>query len=315
MVHMCASLAALLLVAPGGALAQSQILGPPSSADPASTQWTDKRPVLTAASLVFGAYDPHGDFTAERHVSTEHLFLPWEDVELASLSDADEYARSRGRNLMISVEPWSWDKDSRLTGTDLLANIRANRYAANMAGICQAAARLQSEVTFRWGQEMEDPDSRFVWAGWDPADYRMAYRQFVTQCREHIDNASYMWSPKGMAGLEAYYPGDDVVDSVGLSIFGFEPYDVANFGRPRSFAEVLQPAYARVVGFDKPIYVAELGYEGSLQYVTHWADDVATPDAAFPELVGVVYFNDREVYPWPDGFGLPNWRVASDVVN
>ncbi|EHK54212.1 hypothetical protein MAXJ12_26298, partial [Mesorhizobium alhagi CCNWXJ12-2] len=26
-----------------------------------------------------------------------------------------------------------------------------------------------------------------------------------------------------------------------------------------------------------------------------------------------VYFNDREVYPWPNNFGRPNWRVTNQV--
>ena len=30
-------------------------------------------------------------------------------------------------------------------------------------------------------------------------------------------------------------------------------------------------------------------------------------------LAAVVYFNDREVYPWPENYGLPNWRVAREA--
>ena len=34
---------------------------------------------------------------------------------------------------------------------------------------------------------------------------------------------------------------------------------------------------------------------------------------SFLILAAVVYFNDREVYPWPENYGLPNWRVAREA--
>jgi endoglucanase len=36
--------------------------------------------------------------------------------------------------------------------------------------------------------------------------------------------------------------------------------------------------------------------------------------AEYPQLVGVVYFDQREVYPWPENFGMPDWRLANRVI-
>lgn len=58
------------------------------------------------------------------------------------------------------------------------------------------------------------------------------------------------------------YPGNDVVDLIGLSVFGLEQYDRDKTGRDQTFAEHLAPGYARVAAYGKPIMVAELGYEG-----------------------------------------------------
>ena len=82
----------------------------------------------------------------------------------------------------------------------------------------------------------------------------------------------------------------------------------ARIGR---FAEILAPGYQLAEKFGKPIMVAELGYEGDQDYVTRWAETVAKPDPQFPKLSAIVYFNDREVYAWPDNYGFPNWRVNS----
>jgi endoglucanase len=42
--------------------------------------------------LPYGVYDPFGDFIDSNGVSIEHVFLPWEDVDIFSLFDADDYA-------------------------------------------------------------------------------------------------------------------------------------------------------------------------------------------------------------------------------
>ncbi|ERI12133.1 endoglucanase H [Brucella intermedia] len=138
-----------------------------------------------------------------------------------------------------------------------------------------------------------------------------AYRHVISICRKHLPNARYMWSPRGDAQLEAYYPGDEYLDIIGLSVFGYQPYDKLVVGRDTTFVERTKPGYDRVAGFGKPVAIAELGYEGSDSYVRDWAAEANKPHAEFPALTAVIYFNDREVYPWPRGVGRPDWRVAN----
>lgn len=305
------------LMISGAVLAANTPARIPDADSPSAKIASDKRAIITPQSIDFGAYDPHGDFAEDRNPKIEHLFLPWEDVDLSTLALADEYARERGRSLMITVEPWSWSIDWRLSPDQLYNGIMAGDFDANMAAVCSEAAKLKSPVTIRWGQEMDEDKEgwfKFTWAYWTPAQFVKAYRHAITVCRQHITDAKFVWSPKGKEGLKDYYPGDEYVDIVGLSVFGYQPYDNDVFGKDQTFAEALKPGYDRVVGFGKPIMVAELGYEGEPAYVRSWAEDVTKPHAQFPDLIAVVYFNDREVYPWPN-YGLPDWRVVQQAVN
>jgi beta-mannanase len=271
----------------------------------------DKRPVIGANAVTPGAYDPHGDYTNDSNSRIEHLFLPWEDLDLSTLALADAYALERDRSLLITVEPWSWARDWRVSPDDLLAGILAGRYDSNMTMVCSAAAKLKSPVTIRWAQEMDDSEGQFTWAFWSPQGYVDAYRHVIDVCRRSLPNAQYMWSPQGDEGLEAYYPGDDYLDVIGLSVFGYQPYDRLELGRDSTFVERTQPGYDRVVGFGKPIVIAEFGYAGNDDYVRNWAAEANAPHPQFPALTAVVYFNDQEVYPWPRNVGLPDWRVAN----
>ncbi|MGO4569776.1 glycoside hydrolase family 26 protein [Rhizobium sp. 2YAF20] len=299
----------------GSVLAASTPRGVPSNAVPQSAQATDKRPIVGPDSVVFGAYDPHSDFNNDPNSKIEHLFLPWEDVDLSSLAVADEYALKRGRKLLITVEPWSWAVGWRMTSAALLQGILAGSYDNNMATVCSQAAKLKSSVTIRWAQEMDETDNQFTWSHWKPGDYVAAYRRMVKVCREHNATASYMWSPKGNPGLAAFYPGNDVVDMIGLSVFGLQQYDKDKFGGERTFSQALAPGYRQAEVFGKPIVVAELGYDGDAAYVHNWAENAAKKYSEFPKLTAVIYFNDKEVYPWPRPYGLPNWRVVSKLIN
>lgn len=278
----------------------------------ASPTLSSQKPAMPVApGPALGAYDPYGDFSADSGVSIEHLFLPWEDVELSTLAQADTYALSHNRNLLITVEPWSWDKNARVTPEKLRQGIKVGRYDPNIKSLCSAIGGLKSDVTIRWGQEMDHDIGRFIWAGWKPADYVSAYRHFVDKCRPQAKMAKFMWSPRGDDNLAPYYPGDKYVDVIGLSVFGLQQFDHDNGGRDRTFAELLKPGYDRVEGFGKPIVVAELAYLGDRDYVRKWAEDSTRADPSqFPHLTSVVYFNDKEPYPWPKPYGSPDWRVG-----
>lgn len=275
----------------------------------------DGRPQMPPGGIELSAYDPHGDFSADANVGVEHLFLPWEDIDLSTLAIADAYARERNRTLLMTIEPWTWDQDKRIEADSLQRGIMDGTYDVNIAAFCGEVGGLGTPTTIRWAQEMEDTVGRFPWAGWAPQDYIAAYRKFVAQCRELAPNARFMWSPKGLPNLADYYPGDDVVDDVGLSVFGLQEFDNDKFGRDQTFSELLQPGYDLALQFEKPIYVAELGYVGDINYVTDWAQSVLQPHPQFPELVGVSYFNDKEVFPWPEDYGLPDWRVTVNILD
>ncbi|MBR9651455.1 glycoside hydrolase family 26 protein [Thalassovita aquimarina] len=264
--------------------------------------------------LPFGVYDPDGDFASDGEVVIEELFLPWEDVYLQALYDADEYAMERNRSLLVTVEPWTWSRSERNTARYLQRGIENGTYDPNMKAICDILGTLKSPVTLRWAHEMEDKSGQFIWADWEPETYISAYRHMIDLCRAAAPNINVMWSPLGYDNMDEYYPGDDYVDLVGLSVFGLQAWDQYKFGRDQTFDEIFAPRYERAAKYGKPVVVAELGYVGKEAYVKDWENSVRQVKEQYPSLVGVVYFNYPEVYPWPEGFGRPDWRVKNQIL-
>jgi len=263
----------------------------------------------------FGVYDPDGDFSDKNPVLIEHLFLPWEDVFLPSLNDADAYAQERNRALLVTLEPWTWSRSERNTAQFLRRGIERGDYNGNMTSVCEVLGTLESNVTLRFAHEMDDLSGQFIWSGWAPETYIGAFRQMIDLCRKSAPNISVMWSPLGDENMKDYYPGDDYVDLVGLTVFGLQAWDQAKFGRDRTFDEIFAPRYERAASFGKPVVIAELGYVGHKSYVEAWKNTVRVEKDAYPSLVGVVYFNQLEVYPWPEGFGAPDWRIKNQILD
>lgn len=264
--------------------------------------------------IPFGAYDPGGDFSDETDVIIEHLFLPLTDVYLPSLFEADDYAQARNRALLVTVEPWTWTRDERNTPEALRGGIFAGQFDQNITDICGAFAQMKSPVTLRWAHEMDETNGQFIWSNWRPADYVAAYRRVADVCRRAFPEVVLMWSPVGNESLVNYYPGENYVDLVGLSVFGLQAYDKLQTGADRSFTDILGPRYALAERFGKPVVVAELGYSGDADYVAAWEAEVRKARPEYPNLVGVVYFDQKEVYPWPDNLGLPDWRLDQRVI-
>jgi endoglucanase len=264
-------------------------------------------------TLPYGAYDPEGYYSDDPVPVIEHLFLPWQDVFLPSLDAADAYALERNRALLVTIEPWTWTRDERNTPEYLQRSIANGSYDVNMRAICARINTLQSPVTVRWGHEMEVEDGQFIWSDWNPDTYIDAYRRMITVCRKAAPGITVMWSPLGNEGMEEYYPGADYVDLVGISVFGLQAYDQLEVGRDRGYREIMQPRYDRAAGFGKPVVVAELGYSGRADYVAAWEAEVRQPTPETPALAGVVYFNQKEVYPWPRDLGFPDWRIEYRV--
>ena len=96
--------------------------------------------------------------------------------------------------------------------------------------------------------------------------------------------------------FENYYPGDDVVDSTGVSIYGPQsPIDEP----PPSFVDLMDAAYPRLLRMapSKPIMVYEFGTAAGHPVVNQaeWADEALRGLLAerWPSVRGFAWWNER----------------------
>ncbi|MDO8572405.1 MAG: Ig-like domain-containing protein [bacterium] len=131
------------------------------------------------------------------------------------------------------------------------------------------------------------------------AAYRYLHKFF-----KDIPNVKFGWSPNNGSvpniatnQMELYYPGDDVVDYVGVDGFNFGGVE------EQTFAQAFSNSLTRLKQYNKPVYIFSFASAGGPGKAA-WIKDALTVQLyKYPEVVGWLWFNQNKER---------DWRVSSD---
>jgi hypothetical protein len=147
-------------------------------------------------------------------------------------------------------------------------------------------------------------------------DYRAAWRHLASVIRARgASNVSFVWvltafnfraaaKGTGQNSPDSLYPGDDVIDWIGVD--GYNYYNCAAFGKTpwRSFDEVFGAWYEWAKPHGKPLMIAEWGVQEDPARPNRkgeWFREVAQAVQSKPEIKALVYFNSAPACPnWVD---------------
>jgi cellulose synthase (UDP-forming) len=262
-------------------------------------------------AVSLGVYDFNHTFIGSNTQAIEHVYVSWAQYKAGTVYNAVIQAQSRKRWLLLSLEPWADSSISRKANT-LLADVAAGRYDQVILAVCKDIIAADHPLFVRWGHEMELSSNfgRYPWAGTDASAYVRAYRQVITIMKANLpaSTAYYVWSPAGNNNCNAYYPGDDVVDYTGCSLYSWSAYNIPR-GYDGSFKAFFDPKYAQLQIHSKPVMVCELGVaKDDNQAAWFRAAKAAFPN--YPRLTSVVYFNSKDSVPWWTNGPLPDWSIS-----
>jgi cellulose synthase (UDP-forming) len=258
-----------------------------------------------------GAYDPGLALAAHPTLAYDHYFVSW-DMGTQWIAGVNQHqallqdlaaSRTRNRQPIVTLEPWSV---AGLSASNLLQDVLAGKYDANIQWACADLATYGGTVVVRWGHEMENLTGRYPWATSSTSAYVSAYRYFVDKCRGLAPNTRYMWSPTGNRNLGGYWPGPAYADYVGVSVYDYPDWEVSYYGYNRSFHENFSERYNYVVGYGKPIFIAEFGATGATQL--QWLADALADMANFPQLQAANFFDAKDPAGW-GALPAPDWRI------
>ncbi|MEV7973840.1 PKD domain-containing protein [Cellulomonas sp. NPDC089187] len=254
----------------------------------------DQGAATNAAEAVTGLEDQLG-----RRLDLVRWYSRWDD---AQPSPSVVAAVARGRSPLLSI--WPLRRDGTVVSWATIASGAVDdRIRAQAAGI----AELDTTV---WLTLHHEPDIAQGWGS--PAEYRAAWRHYVGVFRAAGVEVRWTWvltpgsfgSAQTTAGADAFYPGDDVVDRVGLDAYnwyGCAPDKPPNW---RSLATVAGPFRQWASARSKIPLLAEFGSAPDPADPTRrptWLREAVDWLAAWPELEAAALF---------EGVGTCDWRIT-----
>ena len=271
-------------------------------------------PSHTSQLTTLGILDSFNRYNGDTTFEYQHEFIAWSSNVNGSLNDSLARTNASGKQLMLTMEPWPDAGDS---GDTMLAKTASGVYDSRVQQYCSIIGAQYSTPILRWGHEMETVGSRYPWAVTDNVHYISAFQRMSTICKQASPNIQIMWSPAGKPGSNAYYPGNQYVNLIGLSVFGYPEYEIANWGRVFSIDDTFYGRYHEVSRFGKPIVIAELSVGGNTEYQKNWLDTAMqrfTDRVSYPLMRGFVYFDAGGVDPWQEGIAAPHFWVDPDIL-
>ncbi|MBI2838951.1 MAG: beta-mannanase [Acidobacteria bacterium] len=243
---------------------------------------------------------------AGRTVAWVEFGHEWENDGRAFPTRVAASIRNRGATPLIFLNLRSVD-----LGPDPvypLAKIISGKYDSDLAAWADEARNFGSELIVIWGWEMNGD-----WAPWNgyynggekegPKRFKEAYRHIIELMKRrgatnirwgfHINFPEYPSEPWN--AFENYYPGDDVIDCTGVSIYGAQAPTEPSLP---SFVSNMDAAYARLMRMvpGKPVFVFELAttptHSGGDQVA--WAEEALAGilTGRWPAVRGFAWWND-----------------------
>ncbi len=203
-----------------------------------------------------------------------------------------------------------------------VANVEVMMPAAEIAAgvhdmaIIQWAMRVKAWLDRGEGRSLliaplQEMNGDWVPYGMDPEGFKASYRRFIEIFESvRIDDTRVRWvfAPNAWSvwphRTSDYYPGDDVVDFVGISAYNFG----STAGRWTNVADSGLGALNEIRSFApyKPYLITQVGSSSSGGDRDAWLRDLFQVAAADPNVVGLIYFNFLKETDWKlwDGVNL-----------
>lgn len=239
---------------------------------------------LPAKGVLLGVNLDWGNGTLARYastigrrpaVATNFVGFPLAAADRANLTGAAKQVRSNGGVLLVTLEPHD--------GLAAVTAARARSFAARLAAINATGV----PVVVRFAHEMNG--SWYPW-GEQPKAYRLAFRTLAAEVHARAIGTAMMWAPNYGGGYPfaggryepkarsadlrrldtdhdgrltgrddpyaPYYPGDDAVDWVGMSLYHWGstyPWGANQVPEPGKFASQLTGTYTGSAGDDRAV--------------------------------------------------------------
>lgn len=193
--------------------------------------------------------------------------LDWNTKDLTINSDSFQYFNFRisdsgyeipdgikqmdpARPAFVTVDMWN-----NFVVENPLESIVKGDYDKKIIEMCKLFSKERSTIFIRWNPEMEVPAKIYPWQNQSPVLYNEAFRYFSILCKKLLPGAKIVWSTAGYPGVLEYYPGDEVIDYVSVTLQSKSEKSTKAFPEYKSVSEEVERKIHRMRFISKPVLV------------------------------------------------------------
>lgn len=250
------------------------------------------------------------------------LYLAWNDESITNFPHGLLNSIYDKRAIpMITWEPWASTLSSNNLEEELQAedkifkNILQGKFDNYIRGFAQILSAYDKPIFLRFAHEFDNPQYPWSTAGKNTSEeFKEAWKYVYTLLKEEgAHKTIWVWNPWKAKAVDAYYPGDEYVDWIGITMLDYSPVKGI---KEYSFSELYQPFSERLFDLTrKPIMLAEFGslQNGIGQH--QWLQAAVDSIANYENISALVVFNSAFDRNFPDnprnGSGYLNWTIDS----
>lgn len=157
---------------------------------------------------------------------------------------------NKTRPVFITVDIYN-----NFTAENPLESVAGGKYDKKIKELFSHFSKSPNQIFVRMNPEMEVPVNLYSWQGQSPLIYDEAFIRFATICKKVLPNAKIIWSTAGYPGVLEYYPGDDLVDFVSVTLQTASEKATKDFKGYRSIAAEAEAKVQRMRFLNKPVMV------------------------------------------------------------
>ena len=157
------------------------------------------------------------------------------------------------------------------------------------------------DILLRFAHEMElRPKYKISWYSWqaerDPDAYIAAWRHIVDLGHQINPRIKWVWSPNKIDEYAApFYPGDEYVDYIGITLNMRETNDLYYFYKTFEEYYKTEGSKRAIEKYNKKIIISEVAYSGKDQDAKRlFIRSIFDYLLKDPNLAGVVFFNENK---------------------
>lgn len=207
---------------------------------------------------------------------------------------------------LITWEPWSTNYSGAAADQPdyKLSNIYGGNFDPYIVKFAKDIKEFDGPIVIRFAHEMNG--SWYPWGGDvngnTPDDYKRAWIHVHNIFSElGVKNVTWIWAPNepyltravpNSTNYDAYYPGENYVDWVGFSAFNWG--GTPGFPRWRSFSEIVEPAYNKLILYNKPIMITEMNSATLNGNKSEWMRNMNFEILKYPKIKAVIWFETSD---------------------